>query len=274
MASPNRQVERKVSRLLVALALLTTLALPSAPRADENWDRARETYSKGEAAFRAQRFQQAAEFFEASYSHVQHSLTAYFLSCAYVRLNNPEQADKYARAALGGQPSLEKVYAEGAQKIISWARGEVQISMDAKADTDTSNPVSIPRGNPFGRAASETTKGPRAATGERGTLGTGVLVAVPVSDLTGKWQCDDGGTYFVRQVGEEVWWYGESSDGGNSWSNIFHGRFQGNQIVGGWVDVPRGQARNSGEMTLERVEPNQFRAISRTGGFGGSTWTR
>lgn len=36
------------------------------------------------------------------------------------------------------------------------------------------------------------------------------LNAFAQEDLTGVWSCDDGGTYFIRQVGNIVWWYGES----------------------------------------------------------------
>lgn len=46
---------------------------------------------------------------------------------------------------------------------------------------------------------------------------------VAQSNLSGGWICDDGGTYFVRQVGDQLWWYGQSSDGGESWANVISG---------------------------------------------------
>ncbi len=105
-----------------------------------------------------------------------------------------------------------------------------------------------------------------------------VLAVVPASaggfDLTGSWRCDDGGTYYVRQAGNEIWWYGESGDGGRSWSNVFYGYIQGNRIVGKWADVPHGQNQGLGEMTMEIQAINRLKAMRKTGGFGGSEWTR
>src|SRR5437879_4941641 len=39
-------------------------------------------------------------------------------------------------------------------------------------------------------------------------------------DLTGRWTANDGGTYYIRQLGNELWRYGESGDGGRSWTNV------------------------------------------------------
>ncbi len=94
------------------------------------------------------------------------------------------------------------------------------------------------------------------------------------ADLTGRWRCNDGGTYYLRQVGNQLWWYGQSGDGGNSWSNVLSGQIEGGQVSGRWADVPHGRIMGSGEMTLQIVAPNLLRAINRTGGFGGSEWTR
>jgi len=93
-------------------------------------------------------------------------------------------------------------------------------------------------------------------------------------NLTGRWRCNDGGSYFIRQVGSELWWYGQSRDGGATWSNVFHGRIQGNQVIGRWADVPHGRIQNAGEMSLQILGADKLRATRRTGGFGGSEWTR
>ena len=88
-------------------------------------------------------------------------------------------------------------------------------------------------------------------------------------DLTGQWRCNDGGTYYVRQVGPEVWWYGRSADGGRSFSNVFHGRIQGDghAIAGRWADVPMGRTLNSGQLTWRITGPSRLNAVSQTGGF-------
>jgi hypothetical protein len=93
-------------------------------------------------------------------------------------------------------------------------------------------------------------------------------------NLTGRWTCDDGGKYFLHQVGNTVWWLGESGDNGASWTNVFNGQVQGMQITGNWADVPQGRIMGSGNMTLQIQDANHFRATSKTGGFGGSNWTR
>jgi hypothetical protein len=28
-------------------------------------------------------------------------------------------------------------------------------------------------------------------------------------DFTGVWSCDDGGTYYIEQIDNVIWWYGE-----------------------------------------------------------------
>jgi hypothetical protein len=59
-----------------------------------------------------------------------------------------------------------------------------------------------------------------------------VLLGVPLSlnaqcvaprDMNGVWRANDGGTYYVRQVGNDVWWVGMSADGGKTWTNVFKG---------------------------------------------------
>lgn len=99
------------------------------------------------------------------------------------------------------------------------------------------------------------------------------LVAQTVN-LTGRWRASDGGTYYLRQIGNELWWYGESPNQGANWSNIFHAQIRGKQIAGKWVDVPKGKNGGAGEITLEIVSSNQLKAVKRTGGFGGSVWNR
>lgn len=94
------------------------------------------------------------------------------------------------------------------------------------------------------------------------------------SSLNGVWNCNDGGVYFVRQMGNEVWWYGQSSDGGTTWSNVFHGVMRGNQIDGRWVDVPKGSVRGYGEMTLAILNNGRIEKVMGGQNFGGSSWRR
>jgi hypothetical protein len=94
----------------------------------------------------------------------------------------------------------------------------------------------------------------------------------PANNLSGVYKCNDGGTYYVRQNGNSLWWYGESGDG-VGWTNIFKGTIQGNDINGNWIDVPKGNNQGAGVMNL-RVSNSKFISTYKTGGFSGSEWTR
>jgi len=105
-----------------------------------------------------------------------------------------------------------------------------------------------------------------------------MLLTVPatvLADLTGVWKADDGGTYYVRQTGHNVHWYGERSKNNPAWSNVFVGEKNGKRIKGRWVDVPKGNIMGRGTLKLEvRHRGNVLVARKKTGGFGGSRWTR
>jgi hypothetical protein len=92
-------------------------------------------------------------------------------------------------------------------------------------------------------------------------------------NLTGRWQGNDGGTYYIRQIGNRIWWLGEDSNG-EAWSNVFHGSISGNRVSGDWADVPKGSMRQSGTLTLQFTAPDRLRAVSQTGGFGGTEWQK
>jgi hypothetical protein len=96
----------------------------------------------------------------------------------------------------------------------------------------------------------------------------------PIPEIQGIWKANDGGTYYLRQIGNQVWWYGESSPTNPGWSNVFVGTVQGNQISGSWADVPKGRILGSGVMTLRVISGNSIRKISGGENFGGSLWSR
>src|SRR5438445_61941 len=68
----------------------------------------------------------------------------------------------------------------------------------------------------------------------------GTASAADAINLTGKWNGDDGGTLFIRQVGNEVWRLGQSGNGGADWTNVLHGTIRGRTLVGDWADAPAG----------------------------------
>ena len=58
-----------------------------------------------------------------------------------------------------------------------------------------------------------------------------------VGELTGAWRGDEGGVYYIRQVGDCVWWFGTEIDdiepgvtGQGGFANVASGRMVGSQI--------------------------------------------
>ena len=97
------------------------------------------------------------------------------------------------------------------------------------------------------------------------------------ADLTGTWTSGLRGTYYVHQVGTTVWWMGRSEDGGKSYTNVFNGTRNGDQITGFWADVPAGKNMGSGSLilSLSRTGGNlEIRKVKETGGFAEWTWKK
>ena len=94
-------------------------------------------------------------------------------------------------------------------------------------------------------------------------------------DLTGKWSCNDGGSYYLRQTGSTIVWYGESAADRPAWANVFSGRIHRDRIDGRLVDVPKGRSSGSGSLELVVAKNGtQLRVIEKSGGFIGTRWTR
>lgn len=95
--------------------------------------------------------------------------------------------------------------------------------------------------------------------------------------LTGSWLANDGGTYYLRQIGDELWWVGVSAGlmyPGVESCTVFHGSVTGSGVTGEWSTVPRGALHGHGTLTLRRAGDNQLLRIEETGGFGASSWRR
>jgi hypothetical protein len=129
-----------------------------------------------------------------------------------------------------------------------------------------------------GQAPGGTTPGgvtPGGSTPGDITPGGTIPGSVPAMiDLTGVWNCDDGGIYYVRQLGTTVWWYGELDPNAPNWSNVMRGTISGNMINADWSDVPKGSVMQNGNLVLQIASNNRLVAVSKTGGFSGSVWTR
>jgi hypothetical protein len=117
-------------------------------------------------------------------------------------------------------------------------------------------------------------------------------MSTSIGDISGIWDCNDGGRYYVAQLPDgTVMWAGldtqQDSAGpprfysGLEFANVFEGRWNadGATVSGEWADVPRGGTENDGllafrvsweseQLQLQRVDAQT------TGGFGGSLWRR
>lgn len=103
-------------------------------------------------------------------------------------------------------------------------------------------------------------------------------------DLTGAWAGDDGGIYYLRQLGSVVWWNGMSGregsplDLGRDWNNVGRGVINGLQIDVEWSDVPRSESAGYGTLSLNIQDDGkgniEIVKVSETGlGFGNEVWT-
>lgn len=76
---------------------------------------------------------------------------------------------------------------------------------------------------------------------------------------------NDGGAYYVTQVGEKVYWFAEHP--GRDYAHVFHGTREGDVIKGRFHSVPKDKATTLGQVTL-KIRPNgSLERVSETGGF-------
>lgn len=103
-----------------------------------------------------------------------------------------------------------------------------------------------------------------------------------MDELTGTWISNDNGTYYIRQNGDIIWWFGRDTKRDREdeayYSNVFKGRKTADIIEGQWSDVPFGNTMSFGELKIEIKRDNNdnviLSRISHTGGFGGSVWEK
>ena len=105
-------------------------------------------------------------------------------------------------------------------------------------------------------------------------------------NLTGIWKGDDDGTYYIRNIDNDVWWLGVSNgDDGKTFSNILKGYIHENNktITAEWTDIPRGVNKYYGTLTLSIDSNNMIQKINETSYegngnpsccFGASKWER
>jgi len=55
---------------------------------------------------------------------------------------------------------------------------------------------------------------------------------------------------------------------------VAYGTLTGNELRLEWADVPKGSIMGTGTLLLQVISNNRIEARQKTGGFGGSIWTR
>ena len=106
-----------------------------------------------------------------------------------------------------------------------------------------------------------------------------------VGELTGVWRGSEGGYYYVRQVGDCIWWFGtdvRDIEPGltdqSGFANVASGRVDGDRIDLEWADLPLGDTLGGGGLTLVYDAQNDtLTKIEQRGDwlpFGATTFTR
>ena len=104
-------------------------------------------------------------------------------------------------------------------------------------------------------------------------------------ELTGAWQGNDSGVYYIRQVGACVWWFGtevveieRGTTDQPGFANVASGRKVGTQVDLEWADIPLGSTVNGGGLTFVYDESDDSLTLTEQRGgrqaFGGTVLTR
>lgn len=123
-----------------------------------------------------------------------------------------------------------------------------------------------------------------AAAAELSAIGCATNDPEDVGGLTGAWAGNDDGIYYIRQVGECVWWFGTSLGeiapgqlAQPGFANVAAGRVDGPEIDLEWADVPVGDILGGGALSLEVIDDGDRLVVTRAygaWGFGASSFTR
>jgi len=110
------------------------------------------------------------------------------------------------------------------------------------------------------------------------TLLTGALLlgvcasAAAAKELNGYYEADNGGAYFVRQIGNDVYWFGEDPNG--AWANVLIGTISGNKITARFWDVPKGRTQSLGDLILQIQNDDSLIKLSSSTPFGTKSWKK
>jgi hypothetical protein len=91
--------------------------------------------------------------------------------------------------------------------------------------------------------------------------------------LTGLWDCNDDGIYYISSAGARVAWFAHARAGSRrTWAHVFFGTIAEGQLTGIFGDVCVNADRFTGELTCKvDFDSMKMKKTSR-GAFGGSQW--
>ena len=99
-----------------------------------------------------------------------------------------------------------------------------------------------------------------------------------VNNISGKWNGNDGGTYWIQQSRSRVSWFGASGlQEGTTFANVFQGWRSGDTITGQWADIPMGKIMQHGEISFTCIRDGAVDKLIRKyqiGGFGGTEFSK
>ena len=100
------------------------------------------------------------------------------------------------------------------------------------------------------------------------------IAVTPTYNLNGVFS-GAGGKYYLRQLGNEILWYGEEDAVDPTWSNVAHGIIKGNTITVKWAEVPKGEIMQSGNLVIKINSNDELVLLKQTGEFFATdSWTR
>jgi hypothetical protein len=105
-------------------------------------------------------------------------------------------------------------------------------------------------------------------------LSTAPVMGAEAADLTGVWRTSGGVTFYVRQLGNEIWWFGQQAPTNPRWTNVAQGMLVGDLVQVKWVDVPMGGTRHQGSLALRVVEPDHLKVVENPNDFWSADWYR
>jgi hypothetical protein len=99
-------------------------------------------------------------------------------------------------------------------------------------------------------------------------------------DLNGNWKATldseviSGPDFYIRQIGDSVWMYGEDLSADPTWISVANGTVIGNTVEFNWADVPKAESTLYGTLLLDITSDNELKVLNQTGGWGGETWDK